>query len=163
MNVLKFSLIIYNTHSVLLLQTFISPPQFRASSKSSSWGNNDIAGEGGKKNCTRIKVRKLVSIYTALKNGIWQRNYNKEWEIVKTESFQKRGCFYTKRWIHDDKKLELFNLNNERKNKQSNCKHHVDLVGQRPILRQKNWTVCLRKPNIYSANRGRQMTRKINC
>jgi len=78
MNVLKLSLVIYKNHSVLLLQTFISPPQFRASSKSSCWGNNDSAGEGKKKNCTRIKVYKLVSIYTVLKNGIWQINYNKE-------------------------------------------------------------------------------------
>jgi len=36
------------------------------------------------------------------------------------------------------KKLETFNLNNKRKNKRSNCKRHVDLVGQRPVLRQKN-------------------------
>jgi hypothetical protein len=49
MNDLKLSLSICKTHPILLLQMFISPPQFRASSKASSWGNNDSAGEGEKR------------------------------------------------------------------------------------------------------------------
>jgi hypothetical protein len=55
-------------------------------------------------------------------------------------------------------------LNNKKKNNRSNCKRHVDLVGQRPIVRQKKNELYTQGNQIFIQQiEEKQMTRKINC